>query len=672
LELKGKGMLIHSYPSPGYKRERGDVGTLSLEEHEKLIILCKSYDEKPEEKPIEFKMSSKSSARYDIKPYEDYNNSEEASAILLKAGWEFISCVGNKDRYKKPERKGRVVDAIFDKDTRVYRIFSTKCDLQKLSYRPSSLICEIEFNGDWDSATSWFEAKGYGKLKRSVEKQIIFNCSRSKTPLPKNISKEGLDDFQSEIEKIGEKYPFGIFWDESNNISREDLYKVSFNMGFRLMKFNLIYIEGHVIKKVNKKFYIDKMKSYIKEDIEQHKKLYNNYESFMQGSGDFTMERLEELDLENILRSDKHVSYKFYKNCYLEIFEDHFNEISYENFDKLIFEEDIRQRNFYRTPNDSGLYYEFINNAIGWSEYVQNCIGFYCHDYKDTNSYLILASEVSDSGKGGGNGKNIFWNLLKEITTGTSVNGATAPKDDSLLQSWDGEKVFVLSDLPRGFVFEWMKDIINDGAIVKKLFKDKYRVPVEDMCKFGASTNYTYDDSDGGVDRRIRMLEFTNFYKDNGGVDSFHGGKRFPKDWSDDDYSYFDNVIVKCIQVHLKNKGKIEKNKKSSGSFIKQFDFKYPNLRLFIEDNIERYVLKCDVSNEELRKDLKTYYDDNDINIKWRVSIGKLSKALYDYCENFGIDIEEAVFRIGSAVRGKKFTRKGLKTVKDGWEDAPF
>jgi len=671
LELKGKGMLIHSYPSVGYKRVSGDVGTLSIEEHEQLIILCRTYDSKPEEKPLEFKMSSKSSERYDLKPYEDYNNSDEASAILLNLGWEFLSSVGNKDRYKKPGRKGRVVDAIFDRDTRIYRIFSTKCDFQKLVYRPSSLICEVNFGGSWESATSWFEAKGYGKLRRGIEKQIIFNCSRSKTPLPQNISKDGRAEYEQEIEKIGEQYPFGIFWAEDNTISREDLYKVSFKVGFRLLKYNLVYIEGHIIKKVSKKFYIDKMKSYIKEDVEQHKKLYNNYESFMQSSGDFTMERLEELDLTSILRSTNKISYKFYRNCYVEITENSVSEISYENFDKLIFEEDIRNRDFRKTKLGIGLYHEFISNAIGWSEYVQNCIGFYSHEYKDTNSYMIIASEISDSGKGGGNGKNIFWSLFKEITTYTSVNGATAPKDDSLLQSWDGEKIFILADLPRGYGLEWMKEIINDGAIVKKLFKDKYRVPVEDMCKFGASTNYTYDDSDGGVDRRARMLEFTNFYKDNGGVDSYHGDKRFPKDWDEDEFSYFDNTIISCIQVHLKNKGKIEKNKTSTGSFNKQFDFKYPNLRQFIEDNIERYLGSVNIGNDDLRKGLRDYYDETDTPVKFRVSLGKLSKALTDYCANIGVTVEDCVFRLGSSIRGKKFTKKGYEAPEVS-EDLPF
>ncbi|MGK3946568.1 hypothetical protein ABK046_50445, partial [Streptomyces caeruleatus] len=81
------------------------------------------------------------------------------------------------------------------------------------------------------------------------------------------------------------------------------------------------------------------------------------------------------------------------------------------------------------------------------------------------------------------------------------------------------------SDVPKHFDFAFLKEMTTGEGIMKKLFKNEYNVPVEEMPKFIVLTNYGVDIKDGGVARRVKpgIIEFTDFFTHCGGIDVHFG-----------------------------------------------------------------------------------------------------------------------------------------------------
>ena len=87
---------------------------------------------------------------------------------------------------------------------------------------------------------------------------------------------------------------------------------------------------------------------------------------------------------------------------------------------------------------------------------------------------------------------------------------------------------------------------------MKKLFKNEVEIPNVEMPKFLIQTNFSYEISDGGLKRRIKQIEFTDYFSKCGGVD-IHFNAHFPKDWNAEDWAGFDNIMASSIQLFLKN-----------------------------------------------------------------------------------------------------------------------
>ena len=209
--------------------------------------------------------------------------------------------------------------------------------------------------------------------------------------------------------------------------------------------------------------------------------------------------------------------------------------------------------------------------------------------------------------------------------------------DNNLLQSWDGQRIFCLSDIPKKFEIIFFKDIITGNAVVNKKYINEYAVSIEDMCKIIGSSNYSFDDADPGIKRRVRALEFTDYYTLRGGVKK-ETGKMFPKDWVENDYLEFDNIMISCIQEYLYAENVIELKEMSDSGWIKQFEFKYSYLHDFIRDNINSWIKLGRVSNEVFNSDYSTFIFEN--NLGKKMSSHTINKALEDYCHHYKIQIQ--------------------------------
>lgn len=663
LEIKCQGGLSHCYPDDGYILVKDNpVPLLTQDEHNSIRALCESYNEVVKVENV--RATKEMSDFYSENPYEHFNRSEDGSRILEEFGWVFLRKSGVFNYYTKPGSKEKKVSASFNIQKCLYKIFTAGTELDPKAYSPSILLAELKYGGDRKELYSYLVAKGYGKIKKAREKSIIKRSVSNGTPIPANVSEDGKKEYEEQKQKMFEKYPYGVFWKISDDgvvkISREDLYRVIDELGFRTYRGVVCRVDGYLIYEFTENEFYNELKKYISKEESSFIDICNAYEAFLQNSGKFTISRTIVLDESVIMRSSKLVSYKFYKNCYVRIDKDVIETLSYNDVTGCIWVKDIKDRNFSIIPEEvtnNSIYYDFLNNAIGMSSYLKKCVGYCAHDYRDEQGYFILASEQCENPKhGAGAGKNVFWDLFKKITTFKSTPASMIKKDNQLLQSWNGERLFCFADMPKNFDMIFFKEMIGGSGVQRKLYVNEVEIGVGDMCKMVGSTNYSVDDSDPGVARRIRMIEFTDYFTQLGdGALVKKYGKMFPMDWDEDDYLGFDNLMMVCIQEYIASNSNIEKAPLTAGGWSKQFEQKYKHLYEFIIQNIEDWVRIGRVNNEYMKKIYRTYCEDNTVR---GLSAYTQNKAIEDYCLHFGIPFVHhgIVWREnGIVVRGREF-----------------
>jgi hypothetical protein len=696
LEFKGEGNLTQCVPSPNYSLTKPAdffyisgkfFSELTYNEHCSLIALCRTFN-KIVKRDAALPVTVTVSDFYSENPYEHFNASEDGAKVLYDEGWRVLYKAGEYVKYAKPSRgdKEKDVDASFSYKTRLYTVWTTTTDIEPKSYSPSNLLCLLKFKNDKKQLFAWLVSNGYGKIKPAIERNIIKKIARYGGALPSNISESAKTEYESERDKFTEKYPYGVFWLEGDEggykISREDFLSVSFDIGFRFHDNKVCFIDGYIVKFVDDNFYYNTMKDYIKED---NIDLLSCYEAFLQNSGKFMITRLTPLDKAEVLKSTKKQSYKFFTNCYVAISAEDIEILKYSELDKLIWEHSIQKRDFIRCSEKDwmgGLYCQFLSLAIsgGVSDYLKRCIGYYSHEHRDEEGYWIIATEsCEDPEDGGGSGKNIFCNLFEQTTTYKPTPASMIRKDNNLLQSWDGQRVFCLGDIPKNFDLIFFKDIITGNAVVNKKYINEYSISIEDMPKIIGSSNYSFDDTDPGIKRRVRAIEFTDFFTKCGGVKK-HFGKMFPKDWDSQEFLYFDNFIMSCIQEYFKADNIIDKSDLTSGGWSKQFEQKYHHLYEFFNSSIEGWINYGiginigKVKNDKFKDDYKTFCDENNINKQYTYTMNKINKALESYCKHFGIGFDkDCVWKENNITfRGKYFFKGANVSVKDENDNTPF
>jgi hypothetical protein len=283
--------------------------------------------------------------------------------------------------------------------------------------------------------------------------------------------------------------------------------------------------------------------------------------------------------------------------------------------------------------------------STNWKDYEQNIksiIGYLCHEYKDeTTGYIIVLTEqCPDPKEGGGSGKNLFCNLLSHSTTYHSKNGAQCKFDQNFFQSWNGQRIMGISDVPKHFNFEFLKEPSTGTFILKKLYKDEVEVKVEDGMKFIVQTNFSYEISDGGLKRRIIPIEFTDFFTKAGGIDA-HFGCHFPTGWELEDWYNYDTVIIESIATWLALGKKLTTAILTETGWEKQFELSYgENITEFIKNNFYDWARRESIPAKEIKSELLKFYNELDTPKTYRASPKRLTLALKEYFKHYGYSLE--------------------------------
>lgn len=666
LETRGEGGYVLAPPSLGYSVVQDvPIPVITWEERSSLITLCESFSQVVKiDKP--YTPTKTEQTYYDENPFDHFNATCDPVALFEGFGWK--QCAHNSKFiwFTRPEKQ-KGVSASFNLQKRIFYIFTSTTALESnRGYHPATLLSELQFGGDKKKTFAYLVEKGYGRVKAAIEKRAVKAAAMKGTRLPANFSQEAQQRLVVEQGELKERYPFGVFWYEEDDcikISREGVYKVAECLGFFLFDEDPVRIDGYRIKKVSRRDVYDALKAYInEEDEKERERIYNSYESFLQTSGKFTVERLPILDPYKIVVDDRRTCFKFYKNGWLAITEDGYELHPYETIHGLVWEHEMQNRDF--NEGAGGLYIDFLNKALDFEKYtdhVKKVLGWLSHHYKDeTTGYIIALTEACpDPKQGGGSGKNLFCNLLKMTTSYTSINGAQVKKyDEAFLQSWNGERLFCISDPKKDFDWSFLKEFATGVGVIKKLWKDHKSLDVSELPKMLVATNFSYEISDGGLKRRIIGLEFTDFFTRCGGVDRYYG-KMFPGDWSVDDWAAYDTLIAQSVQLWLKSGLKLTQVGLTEGGWVKQYDQTYGLLtREFIQENWGWWTRDKFIPNEKFKDTYEAFCNANNIHHNFRLSSLKMNAALVAWCEHKNVIFTKDALKkneINIPIRGKSF-----------------
>ena len=667
IEVKTNNSSFTCYPSKGYTLlQDKPIPHLTREERDTLVNIATGFNEVIE-KVVEVKVSKKALRNYSTNPWDDYNSDEGAFFELIqKEGWTVVSDNKNEVRFARPEHAGKKwVSACYYRNKQLFVIFTSSANIEAGNYKPSTLLSKINFHDDTKECFAWLIENGYGKLNKQYETKIIEKAIVNRLPLPKNISPQGQKEYELKKNDIDAKYPHGLFWEQteekgdiSYRINRELILRVARDLNYRLYRGDLVYLDGNIIKRVAVSEFYSHLKQYVKEDEKDNILIYDKFENYIQQSGKFLISRLPNIEEAEILHDNHKTCYKAFSNVVLKITRNGYKKLNWDEIDKLIPDEKVIDYDF-KEAEEGGLFVEFLKKAIINHDELRQKIGWMVHDYNDSiNPYfLILTETVLNPKDGGGSGKNLFSSLVGMMTTIHHQSGAQIKTDNTYFQAWNGSRLMVVSDIPKKFDFEKLKNIFSNSATIKKLYKNEVTLAIQYLPKNVFDTNYSFDIADGGVKRRLRFVEFSDFFTRSGGVAAHFDGKRFPRegmedDWEDEDWSGYYNYMVNCIVAYLKDP--ILRNVKMTESgWKKQFCVNHgENTFEFIEENIESFKFRHTIPQSDFQRIYDDFCSANGISIKYKKSAQKMNDALEEYCSHYKIFFE----------KGKNKTVNGVTT----------
>jgi len=580
IECRTHGGYVMAPPGAGYTVEHDvEIPTISVEDHERLFQLARLLNE---EIPVVKTYTSKAyESVYDESPGQHFNSSPAAETVLQDNGWTFDYENSQWAHYTRPGKDGGV-SASWHKTKRFYHIFTSSTDLVGTNFSPAALRCHFQFQDDWKKFYPVLVKEGYGKHKAGYEEKVIRKAVETGKPLPPNFSPEAQAHLAIAKETKNEKYPHGIFWEyhpttDSYSVHRQLLEDFMYNLGLRLHNGEPCIIEAPFIRKLKE----DKrtngnrqvfriIKSWIREeDKVVCLKICHEFIKYWQLAGEFTVSTLEILDITLIIRSKPCISYKGFKNGMLVITPDKMEVLPFDTLGgKLCWADEISGREFkYIGPEDQkkSMYVDYSSKAIkNHPDYVKLVVGYLCCGYKTgSESFLIALLESSETEKGGGSGKGFFAKILRFWRSILVIHAQAVKKDvDQLLQSWNGEDLVLLDELPMGATLSVLKNLVSDDSTLKKVYENLKNVPVEDMPKFLVSTQHGLDTkSDGGVYGRVRILAFGEYFdRINRTIRKEYGGD-CPEIWDNEerikknegayDWDGFLSYIADAVQDYL-------------------------------------------------------------------------------------------------------------------------
>lgn len=324
-----------------------------------------------------------------------------------------------------------------------------------------------------------------------------------------------------------------------------------------------VYIESNKVQVTSVELIKDFVLSYLLKNKEFE--VWNYCAKYQNLFSESFLLMLDSIDLA-MLNDTRDKIYIAYNNAVLEITRNEIKLIDYIDIDFYIWKDNIIERDFVKTNSHQNDYQKFINNISNKEPLAVECaIGYLISTYKNrsNNKAIILNDEVISENPEGGTGKGVFVQGISQIRKSSIIDGKVFDgKSNFAFQTISLDtKILVFDDVAKNFDFEEKFSLITEGITIERKGKDAIKLNVHDSPKVVISTNYAIKGEGNSHDRRRFEIEIAQYYGKNLTPEDEFGRQLFD-DWTLDDFNRFDNYIVHCAQLFLKN-GLIPQNAKN-------------------------------------------------------------------------------------------------------------
>ena len=294
------------------------------------------------------------------------------------------------------------------------------------------------------------------------------------------------------------------------------------------------------------------------------------------GNSKFKKEYLDLLSNKQIVwnRDSKWDSWVYYDNCAVRVTADAVEVTNYVDIDGYIWDSQKKPRRFEEVTGECDAS-RFISNICGGDperiRSYRSAIGYLLHGYKSFSVMpaIIFTDEVISSEPSGGSGKGLTLKMIGQIRKTEIIDGKSFNSGKNFVWQRVGldTKIIQIDDIPKHFDFEKLFSIITEGIPVEKKNMDEIYIGFQDSPKFVINTNTVLKGSSDSHERRKFEIELSNYYNArHQPVDDF--GRDFFVDWPEDEWLRFDNYMIGCLQLYLRE-GLIKP--KSANMAVKKF-----------------------------------------------------------------------------------------------------
>jgi hypothetical protein len=475
------------------------------------------------------------------------------------------------------------------------------------------LLINSAYKNTSDFGTNSFEDE---KKVQSIKMKVIAGVSVSsiegvtddalKLEIDKHKSDLKKDEFWYYTEKEVIKMATFRFLNylENNNISK---YYPSAESGYLYIKKDDNFI---------KEFDENRIKDFTLSDLRQ-RGIIDAFEmcagSLMTFNKNF-LSMLSTSDID-IQRDTKEESFIYYNNTAVRTTKDSIDLLPYSDIKGLVWEDQVIDRNLNLAEESDGEFKTFIWKIAGENEEryytFKSVIGYLLHSYQNEGKpkVIIFNDEMISDVPNGGSGKGLIHKAISHIKRLSTINGkGFDPSTQFAYQTVNTDtQVLLFDDIDRNFKFENLFSLITEGLTIEKKGKDAIKIPFNESPKISITTNYTVKGEGSSHLRRVFEVEMASYFNDKNTPEDEFGHLMF-SDWSAEEWSKFDNYMIRCIQYFLKN-GLVESKQvnlkerklrnETSNEFIEFMDsFDWSGSKRWIKTELKDLYI---AENEELK-----------------------------------------------------------------------
>lgn len=342
-------------------------------------------------------------------------------------------------------------------------------------------------------------------------------------------------------------------------------------------------------------------------------------------------------------RDSKEIVRLFYKNIVIIISKNNLTSETYKKFEKLnefIFEKQIINREINLSVKNKSEFKKFLKCVTYDKLHFENImcsIGYLISSYKNpSQTKAVIFTDVLSQIKNeayGRSGKGIIIKAISEIIPVVEYNGKITDltNDKFAFQNVNlTTQLIVLQDVDKSFKFESLFSILTDNMSIERKHCPKIDIPFSESPKIAITTNYTIPQNSYSYKDRKLLVLLNNFFNSSNKPEEHLKGLLF-NSWSSKEFKKFDNFIISCVQLFLKDGLSVYEVKQlSKEKLIKSTSIEFLNL-MDIEILPKNIPFKA--------KDICAKIDVPGLNA---MSKGKmLSRWIYLYAEYKGFLIEK-------------------------------